>query len=224
MKKALLLFATLGVVSLQAQSLNIVEMDTVLEVNSMAVADYGFHIEVENTTSASLDVFAVRAYSSANCAFDSGYFCWDYCYSSSVDASIGSIPIAAGSSTSAFSGHVYSPNTGAACTDSVRYMFYVDKSTTDTVSAWVTISAGPTMGTVDLKVRSAKLYPNPAKGEVFVEVDKASTFEMYNALGMRVMSSRLRSGKNRIDVSALSNGVYLYKLDAGEVKRLIVNH
>ncbi len=224
MKKALLLLATLGFAQVQAQSLSIVEMDTVLEVNSMAVTDNNFHIVIENTTAASVDVFAVRAYSTANCAFDSGYFCWDYCYTTQVDSSIGSLPIAPGASSSAFSGHVFSPNTGVSCTDSVRYLFYVDKSANDTVSAWVTISAGPTMGTVNLQVRSAKLYPNPARGEVFVETSKAVSFEMYNALGMRVMSRNLIAGKNRIDVSALSNGVYLYKVGNGEVKRLIVNH
>ena len=81
MKKALylVLFAAFAM-NVNAQSLSVVEQDTVVEVNSTAVADYGFHIKVKNTSSEDLEVYVRRAYNSPTCAYDSAYFCWDYCY------------------------------------------------------------------------------------------------------------------------------------------------
>jgi len=64
MKKALylVLFSAFAM-SAKAQSLSVVEQDTVVEVNSTAVADYGFHIKVKNTSSEDLEVYVRRAYS-----------------------------------------------------------------------------------------------------------------------------------------------------------------
>lgn len=45
------LFALFSLMQLNAQSLTVAEMDTVLEVNSTNTADYGFSIKVENTSS-----------------------------------------------------------------------------------------------------------------------------------------------------------------------------
>lgn len=224
MRKIVFALAVLATSTLSAQSLSIVEMDTVMEVNSLQVADYGFHIKIENVSSADVDVYAARAFSNPTCAYDSSYFCWDYCYTSDVDTSIGSLTIGAGMSSNAFSGHVFSPVTGSSCSDSTRYVFYTTKGSNDTVSAWVTISAGPTMGTVELNVISSKVYPNPATNVVYVEVANPQSFVLYNALGMVVDQRTLVRGKNSIATHHLSNGVYLYALGNGEVKRLIVNH
>jgi len=207
-----------------AQSLAIAEFDSIVEVNSTAVADYGFHIDIENVSSFDMDVFVKRAYSSASCAYDSGYFCWDYCYSSDVDFSIGSVQVAAGATKTDFSGHVYSSNLGAVCSDSTRYVFFDSKDPADSLSVWVIISAGPTVGTAELSVRTESVYPNPAKNEVTVEASRVGTFTLYNALGTLVRSEPLRAGKNNIQVGDLANGVYLYTTDGGSFKRLIVRH
>ena len=78
-------FALFALVQLNAQSLSVAEMDTVLEVNSTSTADYSFSIKVENTSSTQLEVYVKRAYHAMNCAYDSGYFCWDFCYGSDID-------------------------------------------------------------------------------------------------------------------------------------------
>ena len=214
----------LSTMSIKAQSLVVAEMDSILEVNSTSVADYGFSIDVENVSSQDLDVFVKRAYNAADCAFDSAYYCWDYCYSADVDSSIGSVQILAGAIKTDFSGHVYSPNTGVVCTDSTRYVFYEGKNPSDSLSVWVIISAGPTVGTIEVNVREDAVYPNPAKNQITVDAPRGGTFQLYNALGSLVRSENLNSGKNSIYVDDLSNGVYLYSVDGTSFKRLIVRH
>ena len=87
---------------LNAQSLTVAEMDTVLEVNSTNIADYGFSIKVENTSASEVEVYVKRAYHEMNCAYDSGYFCWDFCYGSDIDNSIGSVVFQPGDIKSIF--------------------------------------------------------------------------------------------------------------------------
>jgi len=207
-----------------AQSLSVVEQDTVVEVNSTAVADYGFHIKVKNTSSEDLEVYVRRAYNSPTCAYDSAYFCWDYCYGADVDNSIGYVSILAGDEKNDFSGHVYSPTTNATCIDSTRYVFYNGKDPSDSLSVWVQISAGPTMGTIDVQIATDKLYPNPARNYITVETSKSGQVVIYNTIGSLVKTKALNPGKNAISVAELSNGVYLYSVDGASFKKLIIRH
>ena len=222
-KSVLLIFITLSTIT-YGQSLMVVEQDTIVEINSTSVSDYGFHIKVKNTSSEDLDVYVRRAYANPTCAYDSGYFCWDYCYGADVDNSIGSVAIDAGMEKNDFSGHVYSPTTSATCTDSTRYVFYSGKDASDSLSVWVTISAGPTMGTIALQVNESRLYPNPAKKIISVEVQRTGELSIYNALGALVKRKSLLPGINAVAVHDLSNGIYLYSIDGGEYKKLIVSH
>ena len=219
----LLLFVSITTLT-YGQSLTVVEQDTVVEINSTAVADYGFHIKIKNTSSEDLEVMVRRAYANPTCAYDSGYFCWDYCYGADIDNSIGHVAIDAGMEKNDFSGHVYSPTTSATCTDSTRYVFYSGKNASDSLSVWVTIAAGPTMGTVSFQVSESRLYPNPAKNSVTIEVQRASELSIYNALGALVKRKALLPGTNTVAVHDLSDGVYLYSLDGGTYKKLIVSH
>jgi len=219
----LFVFALFGV-NAHAQSLSVVEQDTVVEVNSTSVADYGFHIKVKNTSTEDLEVYVRRAYNSPTCAYDSAYFCWDYCYGADVDNSIGYVSILAGDEKNDFSGHVYSPTTSATCMDSTRYVFYNGKDPSDSLSVWVQISAGPTMGTVDVQIAADKVYPNPARNFITVETAKSGQLYIYNALGALVKTKNLNPGKNAVSVAELSNGVYLYSLDGASFKKLIVRH
>ncbi|MCH1533842.1 MAG: T9SS type A sorting domain-containing protein [Schleiferiaceae bacterium] len=219
----LLLFASVTTLT-YGQSLTVVEQDTVVEINSTAVADYGFHIKIKNTSTEDLEIMVRRAYANPTCAYDSGYFCWDYCYGADIDNSIGHVAIDAGMEKNDFSGHVYSPSTSASCSDSTRYVFYSGKNPNDSLSVWVTISAGPTMGTLSLEVSESRLYPNPAKNSTTIEVQRSSELAIYNALGALVKRESLLPGTNTVALHDLSNGVYLYSLDGGTYKKLIVSH
>ncbi|MGB1112035.1 MAG: T9SS type A sorting domain-containing protein [Schleiferiaceae bacterium] len=225
MKRTLLLLSfVFTVAGLNAQSLAVHEMDTVLEVNSTAMADYGFSIDIKNVSATDVDVYVRRAYHEMDCAFDSGYFCWDYCYGSEIDSSIGYINIQPGVVKGDFSGHVYSPTTGSSCTDSTRYVFYNGKDNSDSLSVWVTISAGPTVGTIELSVAESKVYPNPAVNVLHIETQKAGTFTLFNTLGEEVKRTYLVPGQNAVSVADCSNGIYLYSIDGSTFKRVVINH
>jgi len=167
-------------------------MDTVLEVNSTAMADYGFSIDIKNVSATDVDVYVRRAYHEMDCAYDSGYFCWDYCYGSDIDSSIGYINIQPGVVKGDFSGHVYSPTTGSSCLDSTRYVFYNGKDNSDSLSVWVTISAGPTVGTIELSVAESKVYPNPAVNVLTYRNPKGRRYlNLFNTLGEEVKRAYL---------------------------------
>ena len=227
MKRAILALVALTFsLSSQAQSLVVEEMDTIVPVNSTVATDNGFHIKVKNVSTTNVDIKVARAWNNPGCAFDSAYYCWDYCYDNVTDTSIGAVTIAPNAVSNDFSGHVYSPNTGATCMDSTRYVFFVDegKNTTDTLSVWVYISAGPTMGTAEISVRNATLYPNPARDYFTVDAANGGSIAIYNTLGAMVKNETIERGKTRISTAGMPNGVYLYSINGEKVRRLIISH
>lgn len=58
------------------------------------------------------------------------------------------------------------------------------------------------------------LYPNPSNGIFQVKNEKSETmnFEVYNALGENVYSTKINEGNTEVDLSTESNGVYFYQL------------
>jgi hypothetical protein len=63
--------------------------------------------------------------------------------------------------------------------------------------------------TLSLADASAMIYPNPSNGIVNIKMAAFKEATIYNLSGKRIM----RSTDNRIDVSALSEGVYIIKLE-----------
>ena len=59
------------------------------------------------------------------------------------------------------------------------------------------------------------VYPNPARAKLIISVnDKmiGSTIRVYSVLGNEMMSSELINSHNTMDVSALSEGIYIYRI------------
>lgn len=58
------------------------------------------------------------------------------------------------------------------------------------------------------------IYPNPAKTEIFVELkSRKATASIYDSKGSLIKSNlKMNSGKNRIDISVLTSGVYFIEL------------
>jgi sugar lactone lactonase YvrE len=52
-------------------------------------------------------------------------------------------------------------------------------------------------------------YPNPAKNTFTISIQENATATVYNLLGKAVASKTLISGENTIDISKLTNGVYM---------------
>jgi hypothetical protein len=59
-----------------------------------------------------------------------------------------------------------------------------------------------------------EVYPNPVKGELKIEIQGAGTIEIYNVQGEKVLFKEIE-GSDKLDMSALAKGVYLYKISTG---------
>jgi endonuclease I/chitodextrinase len=72
-----------------------------------------------------------------------------------------------------------------------------------------------------------KMYPNPVTGnKIYFNVSNDVTVEVYNVLGKIVMSTEVTATKNNFDVSNLSKGIYILKINSGKqfiTKKLIKN-
>ena len=56
------------------------------------------------------------------------------------------------------------------------------------------------------------LYPNPVSTEINISFPKNSDsaeFALFNILGEKILQSNITTLRNRIDVSALSSGMYI---------------
>lgn len=72
------------------------------------------------------------------------------------------------------------------------------------------------------------IYPNPTSTSLSVEgIGNISNISIINSLGIEVLSQNEVSGKAQIDVSSLSNGLYIVKIHTATkdvVKSIIVSH
>ncbi|SHE45066.1 T9SS type A sorting domain-containing protein [Chryseobacterium takakiae] len=66
----------------------------------------------------------------------------------------------------------------------------------------------------ETELNQFRVYPNPAKAEIFVELkSRNATASIYDSKGSLIKSNlRMSSGKNRIDISVLTSGVYFIEL------------
>jgi hypothetical protein len=229
---ALILFVGISATA-NAQSLAIESYDAVVEMNSTNVKDYSGHVKVKNVTNIALDVYCKRMiFGTTNCAFDSAYFCWDLCYPNTVDQSFGPVTIGAGESTTNFTGHAYSPNTGVNCIDSIRYTFYNSQNNADSVSVVMKYSANSVFSVDEAALPVSDIFPNPASQFVTVQLvstpKPGTTIEVFNLLGAKVRSIAAKGKRVEIPVSDLYNGIYLITLNvdgkAVETRKIVVRH
>lgn len=83
----------------------------------------------------------------------------------------------------------------------------------------VVTTIGDELTSVDVSI-----YPNPAIDNVTVSVDEQGMLVIYNATGSTAYSTPLNSGRNSVDVSSLSAGVYFFAVSvngAEEVTKVI---
>lgn len=235
MKKSVL--AALAVIGFTAtavaQSLVVESYDAVVGLNSTMVNDYYAHAEIKNISGSTVNVKAKRYIYGTNwCAFDSAYFCWDLCYGSNVNASVGANSIAAGQSNNLFSGHVYSTNNGTSCIDSIRYTFFNESNSSDSVSIVVKYQASSVFSVTESTFPVAKMYPNPAVNYIVVELNspvaQGTTVELFNLLGTKVRSVKAAGTRVEIPVGELHSGIYLCTITKNgkslETRKITVRH
>jgi hypothetical protein len=78
------------------------------------------------------------------------------------------------------------------------------------------------VGIRNLSQLDFKIYPNPIKNILYLDFEQSSTkLEISNSLGQTVYSSNEPQPKQEIDVSFLSSGAYILKLQSEEKQRNI---
>lgn len=88
--------------------------------------------------------------------------------------------------------------------------------TNDNASDFVAATPAPrnsaTLSVAENNISGLKIYPNPAKTNLFVTSDnfEAKQVEIFNVLGKMVLSTTVTNAP--VNVSALSNGVYMVKV------------
>ena len=68
------------------------------------------------------------------------------------------------------------------------------------------------------------IYPNPVKGMLNISMEMDGIYNILSINGQIVKQGIIRNGKNRIDVSTLSNGIYFIKIkiENGELSKKLV--
>jgi endonuclease I/chitodextrinase len=88
-------------------------------------------------------------------------------------------------------------------------------------------SHSSTLSTKNSAFESFKMFPNPTNGDqVYFRITEATTINIYNILGKLVFTSEITKNKNVINLSKLSKGIYLVKIDSdkkSEIKKLVKN-
>lgn len=84
-----------------------------------------------------------------------------------------------------------------------------------------------TLSTSSSTFQAFKMFPNPTNGDrIYFSVTENATIKIYTILGKLIQSTEVTKSKNNIDISNLSKGVYLIKINSDKqyiTKKLIKN-
>ena len=71
---------------------------------------------------------------------------------------------------------------------------------------------------------SAKVYPNPTKGEITLEGEGLQSVRIVNAFGQTIYNTKVEGNRLRIDLSQMGKGIYMMHIEAdgGQAVRKIV--
>jgi hypothetical protein len=150
-------------------------------------------------------------------------FCWGLCYPPTTYISPYPQTILPGDTCDQFYGDYNPLNVYGA--SKIMYVFFDINNTNDSVAVSVKYNASPAGISDDLlsKVKFSGAYPNPAVNMVYVDYTipesvTSASIVITNMLGSKVKEVKLSdlSGKARIAVTDLINGIYFYSLVADD--------
>jgi hypothetical protein len=227
MKKILLTALSLfTVVLLQASNLelyfggNMVPHGSTIQVMGDPSDDYiQARVSVKNIGSAAIDVKTKKLINAGDTLPGTlNYFCWGLCFPPFTYISPNSLNIAPGVTNEEFYGDYNANNIPGK--SKITYVFFDMNNVNDSVAITVEFNASPA-SVIDPSegVKFSEAYPNPATDVVNVDYTLTSRISeagivISNMLGCRVKEIALteNSGKIRIPVNELTNGIYFYSL------------
>jgi len=98
---------------------------------------------------------------------------------------------------------------------------------------WMNIDPGvsfstdcSTFSSDEFSLLEVSLFPNPSKSNITIDLRIDADYKLYNIQGQHVLSGSFKQGLNHLDVSSISQGVYLLKLvnDFGSVSKKLVKN
>ncbi len=95
-------------------------------------------------------------------------------------------------------------------TSSTRLKDWLDPNNTNATT--INYKQLGTAGIADVVMRSIKVYPNPSNGIFTVDIATEAQYNVYGILGQLVAEGQFASGDNALDLSDLSNGIYILKI------------
>ena len=111
-----------------------------------------------------------------------------------------------------------------------------EPNSTFTDSEWDTYTANTfnnfgshtsTLNITSSTFKSFKMFPNPTNGnQIYLNVTEAATIKIFTVLGKLVQTSKVTKSKNSVDISKITRGIYLLKINSGKqfiTKKLIKN-
>ena len=89
-------------------------------------------------------------------------------------------------------------------------------------------SLGVVSGTEeDEEAKNFKIFPNPNPGKLFWEGLQINDVAVFDMMGNKIFEEKIINGKNYIDLSSKSSGVYLFHFNTGKrnfVKKIVLVH
>jgi Secretion system C-terminal sorting domain len=130
--------------------------------------------------------------------------------------SLSGLPAGGTFSGTSVSGSAFNPATSGVGTFTLSYTYTNTSNCAGVNKKTITVSPCTTLGE-SLINATFKVYPNPAKNELYVERNSSSTavFEILDISGKKVMAVKLNSDTTSISVNTLEAGIYFARLIDG---------
>lgn len=223
MKKLLFSIFTLLSFSAFSQSLSVEPAEYYYAAGG---EDCSAHFDVTNVSDQDVSVMVTRTMNPDDAITST--FCWGTtCYIPQVNDSADPIAIAAGESSSDFTGYIYGiPDESSFV---INYCFWLESDPTDKVCADITYTSLSEYIGVDELEEVYTVYPNPANNVLHLDYssEPSASFVLYDMLGSKVYAEEL-SGATSVDLTSFESGIYFYTFSAEgretEVQKLIIAH
>lgn len=218
MKKALLLiFACTLFNGLHAQSLQVTQADSTVYGNATTSPDIYGYVTVKNISNVDANYLVKRIDANYNALTDSNAICWQTCFNPNVSVALFSLHIPAGQENNQFVGHVYPDGDGVPRSGAITYVFYQEFDEADSITFTMNYEVTANFSTRENKLPELKVFPNPAKDILHIELSRtggqASEFELFDMVGHKLYTKSLSANANfDVDLKKLAKGVYFYTL------------
>ncbi len=232
MKKtlSLLFFALIGGGSF-AQTLSIIEADSVVYGNASNSVDIFGYVTVKNVSNLDGNYLVKRIDANYNELTDSNAICWQTCFNPEVSVALFPLTIRAGQENREFVGHVYPDGDGVPRSGAITYVFYKQFDETDSIAFTMQFEVTTNFSLDETKLPEVTVFPNPASDRISVKLEningEKTDFQLYNMVGGRIFTKTISSDEHfDIDLKKLSRGIYFYTLRQGNkaliTKKLVV--